>query len=78
MIDMACKFIGYPVISSIFYVSVCYTLGIYKTQLNKLYKNNETYKTVIKYVGALHNLFMTLFSALFFICLLYTSPSPRD
>ena len=67
MIDMACKFMGYPVISSIFYVSVCYALGMYKTQLNKLYKNNETYKHVIKIVGIIHNLIMTVFSGAFFI-----------
>jgi len=58
---------SYPTFASIFYITSCFILSKFKKQLNNFYKNNETYKSVIKYVGALHNLLMTLFSALFFI-----------
>ena len=57
----------YPILASIFYITSRFILSKYKKQLNNFYKNNENYKSVIKYVGALHNLFMTLFSALFFM-----------
>ena len=64
---LECKNMLYPIVSSSVYVIICYLLKLKKNDFNNLYKNNYFYRNIVKFCGATYNLFMTVFSAIFFI-----------
>ena len=64
---LECQNMLYPIVSSSVYVTICYLLKLKRNTFNNPYENYFFYRHSSKFCGATYNLFMTLFSAIFFI-----------
>ena len=57
----------YRIVPSPVHVLICYLLKLKKNDFNNLYTNNYFYRNIVEFCGATYNIFMTAFSAIFFI-----------